>query len=322
MTNLSPQIIESKQLSSAYFHRIVSELCHKNGLVVTSHDEGNILELTSDTDRHFIWRRKFDLNSGPSMRLADNKYECGLIQKSKGVPMLEYSKVNTEYKLGKYYIDESSYEIIRNFLSHYGKIVLKPNAGYGGEDVFLCADYSEIINAIDNMSFPHKYLVISPYLPIRYEYRIIVLDGCGILVYRKSLPYVVGDGHSTVAELMHQSNLNPDMIAPSKSHKRIAAQNESIPLGWQHNLAKGARSDIVTDTELSQRLTELATLAANNIGIRFASVDISEFESGQLVVIEINSGVVLENFISEKPERYAIAYQVYDRAIHSMFNLV
>lgn len=255
------------------------------------------------------------------MRLADNKYECSVILKSRNIPTLDYTKINMQYTNGQYSFEKSSAELIRKSFSCHGAIVLKPNAGYNGNDVFLCNSFSEAINVVGKMSFPHKCLVMSPYLPIRCEYRVIILDNQGLLVYRKNLAHVVGDGYSTIAQLINQSELNPDLITPSKSHSYIAELDETILLGWQHNLAKGAQSEIVKDIALLRKLTALAAKAATAIGIRFASVDILKLENGLYNVIEINSGVVLEKFINEKADRYSIVYQIYEKAIQSMFNL-
>jgi glutathione synthase/RimK-type ligase-like ATP-grasp enzyme len=67
------------------------------------------------------------------------------------------------------------------------------------------------------------------------------------------------------------------------------------------------------------QLVELARRAQQAINIRFASVDVVEAK-GQLLILEINSGVMMEYFARHFPESRTIAKGIYARAVEQMFS--
>jgi glutathione synthase/RimK-type ligase-like ATP-grasp enzyme len=91
-------------------------------------------------------------------------------------------------------------------------------------------------------------------------------------------------------------------------------------LGWKHNLGKGAKPVIVEENKLKKTLGNLALKASNAININFASVDIVETNNGMLVM-EINSGVMTENFAQVNKEHYNIAKNIYKNALITMLDL-
>ena len=62
-------------------------------------------------------------------------------------------------------------------------------------------------------------------------------------------------------------------------------------------------------------------LVSRAIDLSFASVDIIETENNELLVLEINSGVMLENLVNLLENGYEIAYNIYREAINAMFHV-
>lgn len=87
---------------------------------------------------------------------------------------------------------------------------------------------------------------------------------------------------------------------------------------WKHNLGLGAEPIIVEDVELSLKLSKLALDTASIINGKFVSVDIIDV-LGNLMVLEVNSGVMMEHFASKSFENYKIAEEIYTDAIKLMF---
>ena len=87
---------------------------------------------------------------------------------------------------------------------------------------------------------------------------------------------------------------------------------------WRHNLGLGAEPIIVEDAELSLKLSKLALDATSVVNGKFVSVDIVDV-AGNLMVLEINSGVMMEHFASKSFENYKIAEEIYTDAIKLMF---
>ena len=88
---------------------------------------------------------------------------------------------------------------------------------------------------------------------------------------------------------------------------------------WRHNLGLGAEPIITEDDEVCSKLSELATEASNAVNGKFVSVDIIEVD-GNYMVLEINSGVMMEHFASKTAENYKIAEKIYGDAVNLMFN--
>ncbi|MDR0300165.1 MAG: ATP-grasp domain-containing protein [Streptococcaceae bacterium] len=87
--------------------------------------------------------------------------------------------------------------------------------------------------------------------------------------------------------------------------------SKQIQEGWKHNLGLGAKPLVI---QSNKALEELAKQTALTLNINFASIDIIEV-AGELKVLEVNSGVMMEKFSAESDKNYQIAKQIYRKAI-------
>ena len=71
--------------------------------------------------------------------------------------------------------------------------------------------------------------------------------------------------------------------------------------------------------DLASKLVNLALSVTKELNITFASVDIIDTTDNRLLVLETNSGVTLNKFISQNDNGYDIAYNIYLDAIKLMF---
>jgi len=76
---------------------------------------------------------------------------------------------------------------------------------------------------------------------------------------------------------------------------------------WRHNLDLGAQPVLLPSGATRDACVALAIIAAQAIGIRFASVDIVR-AAGEWKVLEINSGVMMETLGRYHPELVQAAY--------------
>jgi glutathione synthase/RimK-type ligase-like ATP-grasp enzyme len=84
--------------------------------------------------------------------------------------------------------------------------------------------------------------------------------------------------------------------------------------GWKHNLGQGALPEIVEDGRLERELASLASAAMSVAGVCFASVDIIRV-GGEHKVLEINSGIMMENFAGASLGNYEVAKRIYGKAL-------
>ena len=71
---------------------------------------------------------------------------------------------------------------------------------------------------------------------------------------------------------------------------------------------------------LANKLIKLAKQVCDEINLKFGSVDIIQTANNDLFVLEVNSGVMIENYIKLNPDEYVTAKNIYRHAIEKLFN--
>lgn len=99
----------------------------------------------------------------------------------------------------------------------------------------------------------------------------------------------------------------------------VPALGEIIEYEWRFNLSKGAKISNVDDKE-KEMLIEIVKKIVEVIGVKFVSIDIVKLTNNQYMVMEINSGVMMENLIKLQENGEQITKDLYGEAIDLMFN--
>lgn len=304
------------------YENIIYELCKKNHIKIEKMEPESIYRLTKENATHFIWSRRFDINTTISCRIADNKFATYSVLKSLCIPVVPCTKLPR--------IDTEDYsnsptgimEICFNLLNQYGTIVIKPNNSCEGTDVFKCNNLKSVETTLMQIERKYKYLIVSPFINANAEYRLFFLDNDILFAYKKEQNYVECDGISTIKKLLLDnniclSNISPDVIS---EFEKIYPQNYKFQLNWKFNLSKGANCLPITDLTLYKELIPLAISAAKAINIRFATVDILVDRHGNKQILEINAGVAMDQFIIKYPKGREIAASIYEKALIAMFS--
>ena len=222
-------------------------------------------------------------------RIGLNSQTAGMIADDKFAmyEILKFHKINViEHVLiwnrNNSYLDieEKIMFLKKYFHDHNNHIVLKPNMGYGGKMVFNITQEDEIKNIFLKLINYTNTIVLNPFYEIKNEHRLIILDGVCRLAFTKKLP-----------------------------------KN-----GWQFNLSMGASSSKIKDNKLKKRLISLGLKAYKLTGARFLSIDIIEDLNNNLYVLEMNSGVSMEKYVTKHPKDYLIVKEIYKDAIKKLFN--
>jgi len=207
-------------------------------------------------------------------------------------------------------------------LDKYKRLVCKSNEGSGGDSVYLVSNQVELENAAHKIFEASKAMAICPFYKIENEFRVIVLNNSVKLIYSKNIPYVIGDGVSTIRQLLISYMMgHTDCILhfdiPEDENSIILKYGEKYYLNWRHNLGQGATPQIIENKDIIRDLSELALKAVKAINIQFASVDIIKTDDRYLI-LEINSGVMMEHFSQINDDYYQIAKSIYKEAIENM----
>lgn len=305
------------------FYTILDEICEEKNIQQEMLSYGWIRKLSKENKSHYLMRYQFDLNSSISHNIADDKYATYEVLNDKNVPTIPHKMIfNPKTRKGYYdikFLDEID-DILKN--NDY-KVVVKANDSCKGKDVYYCNTKNEVKNVIEKL-FEEKNdtLSICPYLDIDFEYRAIYLCGEIIYIYKKKKPYVIGNGKSTVEELIKNRHEEEVMVDLDKNLDLtyIPKLKEEATISWKHNLSSGAEPLKVDEKDkyLSE-IKEVAKKAGDAINISFASVDVALTSSGKVVVMEINASVCMNRFSEVFENGKQIAKEIYSKAIDKMF---
>ena len=299
------------------YAKIIKEICRENNIELSSFSGDWVFMLKKGDKLKYILSYQFDLNTAAVQGICKDKCALSDILVHHEVPCAEHVFFTTP--VSSYLPKSGNSKRLQQLLDKHSKLVCKPNEGASGKNVFAVSNGGELEFAMAKIFESAESMAVSPYYEIEKEYRVIVLDGVVKLAFSKEIPYVKGDGYSSLAELISKSS---SQVLPADMDRidlgQVLEKDEVWKYGWKHNLAHGAIAQVVSDEVLIKKLSDLAVKASHVLNIRFASVDII-FTDGSYRVLEINSGVMMEHFASSSPENYAKAKEIYKDAIDVMF---
>ena len=135
---------------------------------------------------------------------------------------------------------------------------------------------------------------------------------------------LTGDGIHTVRDLLVEFNSEYFSKEENLKNDRISLEyvpkpGEKVESEWRFNLSRGAKIAEATDEEKNILMT-LVNKIIDKINVKFVSIDIVKLTNNQYMVMEINSGVMMENLIKLNSNGENIAKEIYGEAIDMMFS--
>ncbi|WP_186294289.1 RimK-like protein [Bradyrhizobium guangdongense] len=295
------------------FVTAIRQYCARHGIEIDVRADGWLIAMARGPQRHFAFGYDIGLNSSIAHRLANDKSATAEVLVLAGVPCIPH----------RHFIDPrlvpapGAEETMRALLmEHPQGLVLKPNEGTAGRLVIRVTTEPELRLAVEQIFNASQALVISPYVEIEEEVRVILLDATPMVVYRKERPSVVGDGTRTMRELARAAGLETRLgEVTSDQREAVVPNGERRILTWRHNLDAGAKPVLIEHGDIHAVCAAIAVNAARAIGIAFTSIDIVRV-SGVWRVLEINSGVMMEALGKLYPE---LAHATYGAALDRVF---
>ena len=294
------------------FNKLIYEIGNELGIKVTLLSDNWLTILEKDNNIHYIQGYKFDLNNHGLGNIIDDKGLFYDLLKYKNIPIIEHNVLFNNYNKDF---------VLDYFYSHNEEVIVKGNIGTCGKQVFKINNVDDLFNTIDELLKSQFSISLCPYYDIVNEYRVIVLNNEARIVYGKSRPIVVGDGIKTLKELA--ISFNPYFYKNEKNLSKvenyIPKENEEVLLNFQFNLSNGALMFVDIKENLKNELISLALNVSREIGLVFGSIDIIKTSDNKLLIMEANSGVMMNNFIKLNKDGYSIAKNIYRDAISLMF---
>ncbi|MDT4954568.1 MAG: hypothetical protein QOJ02_2706 [Acidobacteriota bacterium] len=308
--------------------RAVKEIAEELGLKLITFSQDWVIRLEKGNQTRHIFGYNFDLSGASSHLITNDKSASAELLSHNKIPAVEH-RLFLRPNLAGYVASEGNWrEMLSYFKSNKADVVCKSNTGTGGNQVYRARTPLELELAVHQLFSSNRAIALSPFINIDSEYRLIMLDHTCELAYEKVRPKVLGDGRSTLLELILRdysaSNLCDKLIAGLSTEdgellSTIPKQDECVILSWKHNLGKGAKAVEISDGTLKTSLSDLAVSCMKALNLNFVSVDVIQ-SNNKLSVMEINSGVMMESYSRQGEKEYEKARGIYRRAIIRMMS--
>lgn len=272
---------------------VIGEALHR-GLEVTGTRSG-LASIRSGKRRHWFLNGASSLNKPLARRCANLKEVTSRLLRSKGLSAAE----STVFRMGD--LDRAY-----RWAEPIFPVVVKPSNANKGRGVHVgISDFQEFREAFHVVERDFGEVLIEEQL-FGVMHRITVVDGrvvAGLLQYPAN---VLGDGVTTVEELLRVKNAdlgaihkkitldsNAEIQLAKQGHHRLSVprDNERVYLSTSSNIATGGDAVDMTD-EISPDVEQLLAEASRAIpGLRFAGYDVMLPENpqdGPASILEVN----------------------------------
>lgn len=297
---------------------IIKDICRQHQIEFIALKNQRVLQLQAGGRTRFIYGFLFDVNNAVSMMLVNDKAAAYSVLYQAGIPAIEHMNF---YGADRQLLWKQIHDY---FELNQRDLVCKRNMSSGGSSIIRVRDEMSLQETIQRILLQSNSVCLAPYIELKDEYRIIMYQGVPQISFVKIRPFVIGDGAHTLAQLIAQSY--PDKKDIFFSQKRrdelecVPGFQEKVLLNWKHNLGLGGTAVLVTQEHILTPLHQLAIQTVNALNIQFCSVDIVDTEKGYQV-LEINAGVMMENFARQNEEQFQMARDVYEKVLLDMMNL-
>jgi hypothetical protein len=308
---------------------LLKEVAADEGIRLTAFSDDWLFCLQRDGAVSYVLGYDFDLNSATAKMIAKDKAATSDLLGFHGVPHIPH-RIFHSPQLADYVPPAGNWaEMIAYFEAHRHDVVCKPNEGTGGQGVMRARTQPQLEAAVLQLFRVHRSICLSAFESIDAEYRVAVLAGACEFVYRKERPALVGDGARSVrallaewlamqAELGDAARLLVNGIEEDVDLEQVPARGARVELNWRHNLGQGALPSLLPVGSTRDAIGKLALAATRVLGVELASVDIVDV-GGDLRVLEINSGIMMESLARLSPEFRALAKAFYGKIVRRTF---
>lgn len=167
------------------FVQAIRRYCADHGIAVDVRPGGWLIALRRGDERHFAFGYDIGVNSAIAHRLANDKSATAEALALAGVPCVPHH-LFLNPKLGRNVVGAAWRDAMLALLhDHPQGVVVKPNEGTSGRSVFKVTTEAELDHAVGDVFSMSTGLVISPYVAIEEEVRVVLLDDMPFVVYSK-----------------------------------------------------------------------------------------------------------------------------------------
>jgi D-alanine-D-alanine ligase-like ATP-grasp enzyme len=216
-------------------------------------------------------------------------------------------------------------------------VYVKPVDGSRGINVWKCHNDQQVLDVLRAYERERvRVALVEETIPMP-DFRIVVLDNEVISVYRRVPLQVLGNGTSTVEQLLSEAqsaaersgratkipSYNPMILARLESlgltMQYVPGAGENLQLLDVSNLSAGGTAIDLSDT-IDKRWADLALNVANAFGLRFCGIDIvcDDISNGHgdYAILEVNATPGLNHYGAVGDEQDAVVRNLYARVLN------
>jgi cyanophycin synthetase len=292
--------------------RAITEAAERRGIPCRRDGAGNRIQLGYGKYLHYVQAAMTDETSAIAVELAQYKDETNDRLRRNGIPVPKGRVVRSLRQATK-----AAEEIA-------GPVVVKPLTGRQGYGVSLEVSTPEELKvAFKEAKKFSSAALVEEMFPGR-NYRVVIVGGRMVAASERLLPHVIGDGVSSIRELIAQENRNPlrgnghekpltkikvdvEVITHLQhnglSMDTVPAKDESVVLSNRSNLSIGATAEDVTD-QVHPSIARMCERAARLIGLDLCGVDLvipdirEPITSGGVIEVNASPGLRMHHYPS------------------------
>lgn len=165
-------VMLGEYIADRWIVRMLRSLAEQRGIAFSSWSDDWLIQLQKESDIHRVIGYRFDLNNSVAAEIAQDKVATYTVLASENISAVPHVLVRTKVSsAGKQALDG------------WQHIVIKPLDGTSGHGVKLFHGVTAAVQAIE--SSPIQAWAAAPYVAIRREMRVVMLDQAPLLVYEK-----------------------------------------------------------------------------------------------------------------------------------------
>lgn len=304
--------------------RIIKQIALENDLSYEVLSCDLVIKLTKDNKIRYINGYKFGLNSHSLGLILDDKYATYELLNSLGISVCKHHILFRPTNHNSYAKNYNSFDYCYDLFLKYNKnVILKVNNGTCGDGVYHITTKKELKKIYNHLLKYNFSISLCPYYDIKNEYRVILLNNEIKIMYGKINPVVIGNGKDKLIDLLKDFNINyfgyKTNLKKNINYNKVLKKDEKFIYDFKYNLSKGSIITEDIDKETKSIISKMAKDVSKNINLGFGSIDIIKTNDDKYYVLEINSGVMIENYIKLTSDGFKKAKKVYEEAVLEMF---
>jgi len=334
--------MKKKHNTTPFLGILLKKIAPKIGAKVIVEPRWNVVgQITfKNGEKKYFRNSSLDLNPLGSSEISRDKDYANFFMARMGYPIIPQSRTFYSTDWAKIISSPNNIDGAYNYAKKIGlPVIVKPNSGSQGSGVALIHDKKQFYRAMKLIFKQDKVALVQKPVYGR-DYRVVVLDNKIISAYERIALNIIGDGVSTIKDLLEKKQkqfisngrdtkiktTDPRITEKLKNQRlnlfSIPIKNKQIFLLDNANLSTGGDSLDVTNT-IHPEFCRIAIKLTKDMGLRLCGVDLIingdiNHAPKKYWILEINSAPGLDHYVKMGQAQKKIVENLYLQVLKSL----